>query len=338
MVRASPGHSNGEESQATNPSDRGISAQHDLDFDNDGAGYGLTQDRDNKAEVPVTATWVPLRGRDQPRRSRINSRTRNASSGAASDLLDRIQTREVDLPGPFFSWSAFLYIFLYPTWARWLGLSLVCFMSAGVLGVTLFVSWIVIRFQLFLSVFAISAMAMLNLALISYVVACFVEVIEETAAGEDRLQQLVDMSWWDILPRFFRVIGAAAVAIAIAWALTAPLKYFLPGNSAELRITRLACWLQLFPVLLIANLVDSTVIPFRSLVGTLRRLAAKVGCFAAFQTFALLLSVLALVTLAASYKYHWVAGWLVAGPFMAAWTLYYGHWLGRLCRQLADVG
>jgi len=69
----------------------------------------------------------------------------------------------------------------------------------------------------------------------------------------------------------------------------------------------------------------------------LRRLAAKVGCFAAFQTFAMLLSILALGTVEAMYSYHWLASLVVAGPIAAGWTLYYGHWIGRLGRQLADV-
>jgi hypothetical protein len=149
--------------------------------------------------------------------------------------------------------------------------------------------------------------------------------------------QLIYMTWWEILPRFFRVAGAAIGATVITWLLVAPMRAILSAHELALQLASGMIWLQIFPIFLITNLVDSTFFPVRSLFGTVRRLAARVGNFAAFQTFAMLLTGLVLIAVEAMRGWHWAAVVTVAGPLAAAWLLYYGHWIGRLCRHLADV-
>jgi hypothetical protein len=285
----------------------------------------------------MQGTWVPLRGRVVADRDRIKKGSLATKGHGSSNLLARVRRETVELPGPFFTWSALFYPFCYPTCVRWLGLSVVSSLAAGVFTVTLFVSWIVIRFQLFLSVFAIASMTMVNLALVSYVVACFVEVIEETASGEDRLEQLVDMSWWEMLPRFFRVAGAGAAAGLLTWVFTLPLQFWFSNNEHVAPLVQSVVALQIFPILLLTNLVDGTLIPLWSLPGTLRRLASCVTHFAAFQSVATLATVAVLVAFNMMRSWHIAASLAVSGPIIAAWLLFYGHWLGRLARQLADA-
>jgi O-antigen/teichoic acid export membrane protein len=95
--------------------------------------------------------------------------------------------------------------------------------------------------------------------------------------------------------------------------------------------------LQIFPILLLTNLVDGTVLPLRSLGGTVRRLAAQAGYFAAFQITVALVTALVLIVVDAMHSWHWVAAVAAAGPMAATWFMYYGHWLGRLGRQLAEL-
>jgi hypothetical protein len=274
---------------------------------------------------------------DSSRNRRNWGRLTTKSHDDTTDLLARVRRETVQLPGPFFTWPALVYPFCYPTWVRWLGLSFVSTLAVGALTVTLFVSWIVIRFQLFLSVFAIASMTLVDLALVSFVVACFVDVIEETASGEDRLEQLVDMSWWEILPRFFRMAGAAASSALVAWVLTVPLQLWFSTNEHLVPLVQIVVALQIFPILLLTNLVDGTVIPLWSLLGTVRRLAACVAYFAAFQSIATPLTFAVLLALGAMQSWHSAVALVASGPIIAGWLLCYGHWLGRLARQLAEV-
>jgi hypothetical protein len=317
--------------------ERGLDAQSDLDADADGAGYSVAPNPTDKTKESTkrAQTWVPVKGREVPfkRRRRLSGGTTVAGSAA----LEQRSITTVELPGPFFSASAFVYPFLYPSWVRWLGIAFMSILAGLVLYITLFVSWIVIGFQLFLSVFAIAAMAMVNLALMSYLVGCFVEVIEETASGEERLEQLVDMSWFEILPRFFRVVGAAATAIFIASVLCEPLRRWARLDTPILLMIEATVIFQIFPVLLLTNLVDNTVFPFWSIPQTLRRLATCAGYFGAFQLIVAPITVGTVLALVYLRQVHFIALLAGVGPAAATWLMYYGHWIGRLARQLADA-
>jgi hypothetical protein len=304
--------------------------------------YGVIREPDaqgGKRAAGQTAgpTWVPTRGRE-PHAAGSNKSARRSRAGAgdSADLLQRIR-KPVELPGPFFKWSALIYPLLHPNWIRWLGLSFMTVLATGAISVTLFVSWIVLRFGAFLSIFAIASMALVCLALVSHVVSSFVEVIEETAAGEDRLERTMDFSWWDMLPRFMQALGAAAIAAALTFGVTYPLRRWFPWDAPELMLIQSILMYQLFPILLITNLVDGSWFPFKSLPATLRRLAACVGYLVAFWAITVPVAVAIDAALTLSFQYHLVAGIFAAGPLIAAWLLYYGHWLGRLARQLSDV-
>lgn len=314
--------------------ERGSIAEAELDADAEGAGYGLEPASSAKPAAAPQGTWVPLRGRAPTAHARMTHGS-NATVAERADLLVRVQRHRVELPGPFITLQALFYVFLYPTWVRWLGLSFMTSVSASVVAVTIFVSWIVIRFQLYLSVFAIAAMAMVDLAVTSYVIACFVEVIEETASGEDRLEQLVDMSWWEILPRFLRVAGAASVTGAVVWIVASALGHWFPWNDPVSLLLDFAIAYQLFPIVLITNLVDSSILPIWSLPATLRRLAVCVGYFGGFQSIVLAPTLATVAAIAALRHWHIAILLIVSGPIIAAWLLFYGHWLGRLSRQLS---
>jgi hypothetical protein len=312
------------------------------DTEESGSEYGVVPDAESDAEKrkrggrdsPV-GTWVPTRGKSPEPSGWGRSTPRSfGAAGQPLDLLDRIR-KPVELPGPFFKWSALVYPFLHPNWIRWLGLSFMTMLATGAVSVTLFVAWIVIRFWLLLSVFTIGSMGMVCLALVSYVVANFVSVIEETAGGEDRLERMTDLSWWDMLPRFMQALGAAVVTAAVTIGVTYPLRRWFPWDAPGLILAQSILVFQLFPILLITNLVDGSWFPFKSLPATLRRLAACVGYVVAFWLITAPIAVAVDAALAAMFRVHIAAGIAAAGPLGAAWLMFYGHWLGRLARQLS---
>jgi hypothetical protein len=314
------------------------------DFEESGGEYGVVPEPEadrgmhkGGAGQSVEPTWVPTRGRE-PESMGLKKSARRASgaAGESADLLQRIR-KTVELPGPFFKWSALVYPLLHPNWIRWLGLSFMTVLAAGAVSVSVFVAWIVIQFNLFLSIFTMSSMGLVCIALVSHVVASFVEVIEETAAGEDRLERTMDFSWWDMLPRFMQALGAAAVAAVLTYAVTYPLRRWFPWDAPELILIQSILMYQLFPILLITNLVDGSWFPLKSLPATLRRLAACVGYLFAFWMITIPVALAVDAALTVSFRFHIAAGIFAAGPLLAAWLQFYGHWLGRLARQLADV-
>ena len=171
---------------------------------------------------------------------------------------------------------------------------------------------------------------------VSYVVACFITVVEETANGEDRLYRLPGMSWWEILPPFLRTAGAAAIAVAIALGVTYPLRRWLLWPDDWVAVIGAIVVFQLFPILLITNLVDQSVLPISSLFTTLGRLAGRAGHFAMFLLLTGLVTFGTAVALQSLHNIGGVAAILAgSGPLIAAWMMFYGHWLGRLVRQLS---
>jgi hypothetical protein len=298
-----------------------------LDLEESGGEYRLECTEADDREETSPATWVPTRGPSEPKR------TRSAPRAAAPQPLDR-SGRPLDWPGPFFTWSALVYPLVYPTWMRWLGLSVITGLAAAMVATTLFVISIIATFGAFASIFAIGGMAMGCLALVSYVIATFVMVVEQSANGEDRLSRLPDLSWWDVLPPFMSTLGAVATAAFVTCVVTLPLQHwFLPYELPLLAIRGLIAF-KLFPILLIANLVDGSWLPFHTLGVTLGRLASCAGWFALFLLLALTGTVAAVAALVALLDCNLIAGLAALGPIAAAWLLYYGHWLGRLTRRL----
>lgn len=314
------------------------------EVEDSGGEYGVvpesetdTGKRMSGAGQSADETWVPTRGKERESGGWGKSVSRShGTAGHSADLLERIR-KPVELPGPFFKWSALIYPFLHPSWIRWLGLSFMTMLAAGAVAVTLFVAWIVIQFQLFLSIFTIATMALVCLALVSYVVASFVSVIEETAAGEDRLERMTDLSWWDMLPRFMQALGAGAVTAAVTYGVTYPLRRWFPWDAPALILLQSIIMFQLFPILLITNLVDGSWFPFKSLPATLRRLAACVGPLVAFWMITAPVAVAIDAVLTICFRVHITAGIAAAGPLGAVWLMFYGHWLGRLARQISEA-
>lgn len=241
----------------------------------------------------------------------------------------------VELPGPFFTWSALIYPVLHPNWIRLIGLSFMATLAFLMVAGAVFVFSVIMRFGAFLSLFAVPTMAMGCLALVSYVFGCFVTVIEETANGDDRLERLIDLSWWETLPRFLRTAGAAGVAVALAFGATYPLRRWFVWNDFEMILIQRVIIFQIFPILLITNLVDESWFPIFSLLETVRRLARCIGYFVAFLLITAPISIAIDVALAQLYRWNLAAALFGTGPLAAVWLMFYGHWLGRLARQLS---
>ncbi len=240
----------------------------------------------------------------------------------------------VELPGTFFKWSALFYPVLHPNWIRLIGLSFMSTLAFLMVAGAAFVFSVIMRFGAFVSLFAVPTMAMGCLALVSYVVGCFVTVIEETANGDDRLDRLIDLSWWETLPRFLATAGAAGVAVGLAVAATYPLRRWFVWNDFEMILIHRVIIFQAFPILLITNLVDGSWLPIRSLLETVRRLSRCIGYFVAFLLITAPFSIATDLALAQLYQWNLAAALFGAGPLGAAWLMFYGHWLGRLSRQL----
>ena len=314
----------------------GSPAPDSMDEEDGGDQYRISSEASSDAGQPVEAssgTWVshvpiPASSAGTEGPSTGGGRRRNASATASESA------GSVDLPGPFFAWSALVYPLIAPNWMRWLGLSLVTTLTTLVVAGVVFIVLVLAKFGV-LSFFAVATAATGCLALVSYVVACFVTVVEETANGEDRLYRLPGMSWWETLPPFLRAAGAAGVAVAVAYGVTYPLRRWLLWPDDWVAVIRAIVVFQLFPILLITNLVDQSVLPISSLFTTLGRLAGRAGHFAVF----LLLTATATVGTAAGLEalYDLGIGATLAGsgPLIAAWLMFYGHWLGRLVRQLS---
>jgi len=314
------------------------------DVEESGGEYGVIPDpevdtgkRKRGAGASAGGTWVPTQGKSPEPGGGGRSAPRSLGiAGRSPDLLERIR-KPVELPGPFFKWSALVYPWLHPNWVRWLGLSFMTSLAVGAISVTLFDTWIVIRFWALLSIFAVGSMSLVCTALVSYVIASFVSVIEETASGEDRLEGMIDLSWWDMLPAFMQAIGAGAVSAAVTFGLTYPLRRWFPWDAPALILTQAIILFQIFPVLLLTNLVDGSWVPFKSLPATLRRMATCVVYLVAFWVITAPVVVTAAIGLAEFFRVHVSAGIAAAGPIGAAAMMFYGHWLGRLARQLSDV-
>ena len=267
------------------------------------------------------------------------SRPTGTRTFADKVLLEERERRRptVELPGRFFKFSALFYPWLHPNWIRWLGLTFMTWLAVCMVAGSLFVLRIILEYGAFVSLFTVPTMAVGCLALVGFVFASFITVVEETAQGEDRLQRLAELNWWETLPRLMRTLGAFAVTTLATFGLTYPLRRWLVPGSIEMQLIQSLVEQQLFAIFLITNLVDNSWIPFTSLWATLKRLAACVDCFAVFLLLTVPPTIGLHVLLARLDDWHVWAAIAAAGPLGAAWFMFYGHWLGRLVRQLSAV-
>ncbi len=285
------------------------------------------------ATAPTAGTWVPTRGRSQPTTPYYQSNPRSAPTVRVGPI-DADST--IDWPGPFFTFAALLYPWVHPNWIRWLGLTAATYAAVAMIAGSLFVLWVIMRFGAFVSLLATGPMAMACLATVSYVVGSFVVVVEDTAHGEDRLNRLVELSWWETLPRLLRTLGAIAATALAAYVVTYPLRRWFEPRGWQLVTIQGVFGHHVFPILLITNLADCSWVPIWSLWKTISRLVRCVGHFAAFlalTTPAMIACSVTLTTLAT------VSVWVqfaAAGPVISAGLMFYGHWLGRLIRQMSE--
>lgn len=238
---------------------------------------------------------------------------------------------------PFFCLGALLYPWIGSNWVRWLGLTMVVYLATLCVGVSLFVGRIVVRFGAFLSVFAVGGMVMACLALVAFIAAAFVRVIEESAAGSNRIDRLPDMGWDETLGPFFRTLSPLLIAAGVSVAFSLPFRRWMPLDDSRMLVIQAAFGYPVFPVLLVATLVAQSVFPFGELAATLARLSRCLGEFVGMLAVTGCVAVGLGFGLLAILGSNWVLAAAAAPPILAAWTMFYGHWIGRLCRAMTAV-
>jgi DNA-directed RNA polymerase subunit RPC12/RpoP len=285
-----------------------------------------------KGGVPA-GTWVPARGQPRPAASYFQSNPRPAPSAFAEP---RDAKSLADQPSPFFTMAALFYPWVHPNWIWWLGLTAATYAAIAMIAGSLFVLWIIMRFGAFVSLLATGPMAMACLATSSYVVGSFVVVVEDTAHGDDRLNRLVELNWWETLPRLLRVLGAATATALVGYAITYPLRQWFEPLSRQMLTLQSVIALQTFPILLITNLADCSWVPIWSLWRTVTRLVHCVGYLVAFLAITSPGLIAGAAVLQVAHDAGVWVGIAVAGPVISTALMFYGHWLGRLIRQMTE--
>jgi hypothetical protein len=246
------------------------------------------------------------------------------------------QREDRPFPGRFLEVSALLYPWRPPTLWYWMGLSFMTALAGGLIAATTIVMGIVIAFGLVGSIFTMAAMGLACLGVSGYVLATFTKVVEDTAEGEDRLHEVPGIAWHETFPPFLQTMGAALLSGGLAFGFTYPMRDWMPWYDLRLLGAMAAIAYHLFPVFLLTNLADGSFVPLLSLPAVIARLiqlALTVALFFALSYVGLLVIGGALLGLSAL---HPVAGIAAAGPLVAAWLMYYGHWLGRLGRRIVS--
>ena len=304
----------------------------------------------NKEQNVGPETWSPSQT------TLLSSQAHNHPELVASPRTQSHSDECVDadeFPGPFIDRSGLLYAWLYPTWVCWLGLTFMAEVSVWAFACTAMFFVVAMVSGAFGSLFTFGAMMTGCLGLASYLATTFICVLEGTANGDNRLHRLPGYVWYDILGPFLRTACAAAAAYAVSFCVTYGCRHWLgPWNDPRSWYDPQVLFLNdliavlFFPIFMITNSIDQSFIPVYSLFSTLRRLGK---CFGHFFLFLLISG----GVWAAMSGVFWTvvrrvpdgelpigqiaAALTIAGPILSTWLLYYGHWLGRLARQLSAV-
>jgi hypothetical protein len=282
-------------------------------------------------ELPASPVWIPATDRVQASKGRTNAATiLHPTKPKPDDTLE-----PDDFPGPFLDRSALLFPWLYPTWACGIGLAIMTELTVCAIGATAFFLFVIMSGMAFGSLFTFASMVMVCVGLTSYVFATFEMVLEQTAHGDNRLRRLPGYVWYELLPPLKRVFGASASALAIAVAITYSCRQWLGEwyDWPVLIVTDLISFV-LFPIFMISNSVEQSFLPIWGLFATLTRLARCFIYFAIFLVVAGVAWAAIGVALQLLSLIHVALAVVVAGPLLTIWLLYYGHWLGRVVRQM----
>jgi hypothetical protein len=305
----------------------------------DDAGFEVLPDSEPAAPASWSdrpnepaASWMVSSAPDPA--TSVPTRCAWTNSFVSAGLRVQGEDAELEMPGPFFDKSTWLYPWLHPNWIHWLGLSFMTELASCMIAGAGFIFAIVVYFGLFGSIFTVASMVMGCLALSAFIATTFVRVIEQTANGVNRLERLPGLAWWETLPPFFRTVGAAGLTLLIVWAICYSVRGFVPWYDPRLLLLNAAIGYVLFPVLLLANLVEQSWLPLFSLWPTVSRVFRCGGHFVLFLMLSGMATAILVIVLVLLVLVHFALGLIAAGPLIAAWLLYYAHWLGRLARQL----
>jgi hypothetical protein len=290
------------------------------------------ESKENPDERPVALGFIPT---PEPRQAPKGRATAKSVLLSASLKKSDESVEPEDFPGPFLDRSAFLYAWLHPTWACWLGLAVMTELTLCAVGCTAFFFTIIMTFGAFVSLFTFASMVMVCVGLGSYVLATFETVLEQTANGGNRLQRLPGYVWYELLPSLSRVFGAAACSVGIAVGITYSCRETIGAwyTPQSLILNDIIAFF-LFPIFMISNSVEQSFLPIWALFSTLPRLIRCGGYFLVFLIVSGIVWAMINALIVALLFWHFAAALAAAGPLLAMWLLYYGHWLGRVVRQM----
>jgi hypothetical protein len=287
------------------------------------------------AETPRNApdTFVPVSSEAQTSKGRTKAETIFATERKSDEAVD-----DSEFPGPFIDRSGLLYPWLHPTWMCWIGLAFMTELTACVVAGTTFFFLVAMSFGAFVSLFTFASMVVVCVGLSAYLATTFVMILEGTANGDNRLHRLPGYVRYEILGPFFRVVGADLCAIGVACSVTYVCRDWLgPWYDPRAFIVNELISFVLFPIFMITNSADQSFLPIGSLFATLRRLAFRAGHFLLFIVVSGVAWIAINAAIIALLLWHIAAGLAVAGALLATWIMYYGHWMGRLTREIAAV-
>ena len=166
---------------------------------------------------------------------------------------------------------------------------------------------------------------------LSYAASNALAIVQDTAAGNDRVIGWSEGSWRDWAFELVTVIWIFSIAGMIAFSVAWPMQFLL-GSVSPL----LACLLVVtFPAIWLSAMDAETLwLPFSMVI--VRSFSREPRTWAQFLAISLGLLVTVLgVLLPLGFYYPWVAGF-VAGPVLASAVFLYARLLGRLGWKIAD--
>jgi len=237
---------------------------------------------------------------------------------------------------PVLTIRALLYPWATGNWAPWLGLALMYMAGVLLLRWAIVITIMLARLLGFIGVLTFGSVVLVSFALFCYAAHVFVEVVQQTACGSDRLERLPGFDWYELLPSGLTVFFAAGCALV-------PASLFTYWCYATLRLSDLAAtllaaaaMLVLFPLFFLASMAGGSVLPLAGLGVTVRAIVRQAGAALAVLLASASVASAAIAAIYGAYAASRWLGHLSLGPIMITAMMIYGHLLGRLARRMME--
>ncbi len=280
------------------------------------------------AEANSAAAWRPSTGAGRPERPR---RWRGAGSGGPAVVFG-------SPAAPVLTFAALIYPWQHPTWASWLGLAVMYSIGMVALHWLLIASIMLARIIGFIGVISFGSVVLVAVVLLFYALHVFVEIVQQTAYGSDRLERLPAFDWVVLIPSALSVMCAAGLALLMGWLGGYWCHASVGLNELAVAAVMVVTFLLLFPLFFLANMAEGTILPFAGLLVALRALVQHAGSWLAVLLAGCSVACAAGALLRGLYAVNPWLGHLSQGPVAVTALMIYGHLLGRLARRMMAGG